>query len=84
MLKRSSTNEKVQTCMNVFVLPNTKEDILKNVGNRAVLGHHYLFFMLWKSTVTQNSLNTNFLQNIFLCVRQNKDTYTGLEILEGE
>ncbi len=25
--------------MNVFVLLNTKEDILKNVGNRAVLGH---------------------------------------------
>ncbi len=33
--------------MNVFVLLNTKEDILKNVGNRAVLGHHsieYIFF----------------------------------------
>ncbi len=28
--------------MNVFVLLNTKEDILKNVGNRAVLGHHWL------------------------------------------
>ncbi len=28
--------------MNVFVLMNTKEDILKNVGNRAVLGHHWL------------------------------------------
>ncbi len=26
--------------MNVFVLLNTNEDILKNVGNRAVLGHH--------------------------------------------
>ncbi len=25
--------------MNVFVLLNTKEDILKNVGNRAVLDH---------------------------------------------
>ncbi len=31
-----------QTCMNVFVLLNTKEDILKNVGKRAVLGHHWL------------------------------------------
>ncbi len=28
-----------QTCMNVFVLLNTKEDILKNEGNRAVLDH---------------------------------------------
>ncbi len=59
--------------MNVFVLPNTKEDILKNVGNTtAVLGHHWLlwyFFLLWRSMVPQNSLVTNFLQNIFLCVR---------------
>ncbi len=30
--------------MNVFVLLNTKEDILKNVGNRAVLGHSVFFF----------------------------------------
>ncbi len=30
--------------MNVFVLLNTKEDILKNVGNRAVLGQHRLLF----------------------------------------
>ncbi len=47
----------------------TKEDILKHVGNRASLG---------------NSLITNFLQNIFLCVQQNKDIHTGLEILEDE
>jgi len=29
-----------KTSMNFFVLQNTKEDIQKNVGNRAVLGHH--------------------------------------------
>ncbi len=29
--------------MNVFVLLNTKEDILKNEGNRAVLGHSIFF-----------------------------------------
>ncbi len=54
--KQSSTSLKrqfTQTCMNVFVL-NTKEDILKNVGNRAVF------------LVPQNSLITNFLQNIYL------------------
>ncbi len=28
--------------MKVFVLLDTKEDILKNLGNRAVLGHHWL------------------------------------------
>jgi len=36
--------------MNVFVLLNTKEDILKFVGNRAVLGtvdfHSLVFFLL--------------------------------------
>ncbi len=26
----------------------------------------------------------DFLQNIFLCVWQNKDIHTGLELLEGE
>ncbi len=30
----------------------------------------------------QNSLVTNFLQNIFLFVRQNKEIHTGLELLE--
>ncbi len=76
-----------QTCMNVLVLLNTKEDILKNVGNRAVLGHHwrpYFFFLWWKSMEPQNSLVTNFLQNIFLCVQHNKYIHTGLELLEGE
>ncbi len=50
--KQSSTSLKrqfTQTCMNVFVL-NTKEDILKNVGNRAVF------------LVPQNSLITNFFK----------------------
>ncbi len=53
-------------------------------GNRAVLDHSIYFVLLWKSMVPQNSLITNFLQNIFLCVRQNKDIHTVLEILEGE
>ncbi len=38
------------------------------------------FSPLWKSMVPQNSLLTNFLQNIFLCVQQNKDIHTGLEL----
>ncbi len=29
--------------MHVFVLLNTKEDILKNLGNRAVLGQVFVF-----------------------------------------
>ncbi len=42
------------------------------------------FVLLWKSMVPQNSLVTNFLENIFLCVQQNKEIHTGLELLEGE
>ncbi len=42
--------------------------------------HSIFFLLLWKSTVTQNSLVTTFLQNIFLCVRQNKFIHTGLEL----
>ncbi len=34
--------------------------------------------------VPQNSLITHFLQNIFLCVQQNKHIHTGLELLEDE
>ncbi len=33
---------------------------------------------LWKSMVP------HILQNIFLCVQQNKDIHTGLELLDGE
>ncbi len=69
-------------------LLNTKQDILKNVGKQsssgAPLTSIVFFSLLWKSMVPQNSLVTNFLQNIFLCVQQNKDIHTGLELLEGE
>ncbi len=40
-----------------------------------------IFLLLLKSMVPQNSLITNFLQNIFLCV-QNKHIHTGLDLLE--
>ncbi len=51
--------------MNVFVLLNTKEDILKNEGNRAVLGHHWLpsyFFFYYGS---QWCPKTAWLQTFF-------------------
>ncbi len=47
-----------------------------------IIDFHRIFFPTME--VPQNSLVTNFLQNIFLCVRQNKDIHTGLELLEGE
>ncbi len=71
--------------MDVFVLLNTKEDILNNVGSSGVtLTSIVFFFLIWKSMVPQNSLVTNFLHNIFLCSQQNKYIYTGLELIEVE
>ncbi len=73
--------------MNVFVPPNTKEDILKKVCNQAVLGtidFHSRKQIEWKSTVPQNCSVSYTLQNIFLCVQQNKHIHTGVELLEGE
>ncbi len=46
--------------------------------------HSRIFFLLWKSMVPQNCSVSHILQNIFLCVQQNKDIHTGLELLEGE
>ncbi len=34
--------------------------------------------------VPQNCSVSHILQNIFLCVQQNKDIHTGLDLLEGE
>ncbi len=34
--------------------------------------------------VPQNGFVSHILQDIFLCVQQNKDIQTGLELLEGE
>ncbi len=45
---------------------------------------HSIFFPTMEVNGAPNSLVTNFLQNIFLCVQQNKDIHTGLELLEGE
>ncbi len=60
------------------------EECGKQSSSGAPLTSIVFFFLLWKSMVPQNSLVTNFLQNIFLCVRQNKDIRTGLELPEGE
>ncbi len=63
----------------------TQEHILKKVCNQAVLGHHWLWGkkIQWKSMVPQNCSVSHILQNIFLCVQQNKDIHTGLELLKG-
>ncbi len=60
------------------------EEYEKQSSSGAPLTSIVFFFLQWKSMVPQNSLVTNFLQNIFLYVRQNKEIHTGLELLEGE
>ncbi len=74
------------SCMNVFVLLNTKQDILKKVGNSSFEAP--LILMVFFPTMEVNGApkqpGYKLLQNIFLCVQQNKDILTGLELLEGE
>ncbi len=69
-----------QTC-SFFLLLNTEEDILKNVGNQTVDGSHWL---LYYGVAAVNCLITNILQNTFFCVQQKKGIHTGLKQLEGE
>ncbi len=59
------THMSFQTCMDFFLLLNTKEDILKNVGNQTVDGSHSMFSILWMSMAAVNCLVTNILQNMF-------------------
>ncbi len=60
------------------------EECGKQSSSGAPLISIVFFFLLLKSMVPQNSLLTNFLQNIFLCVWQNKEIQIGLELLESE
>jgi len=63
--------------VNFFLLLNTKDDILKNVGNQTVD-----FFFFIRKSMAINCLVTDILQNIFLCVQ--KEIHSGLEQLDGE
>ncbi len=73
--------------MNVFVLLNTKEDILKNVGNRAVLGHYWLpcYFSFycgsqWCPKQPGYKLSSEYIP---LCSAEQRHPYRS-ELLEGE
>jgi len=60
--------------MNVFLLLDTKEDILKIMGNQTVDVPHLLkiyIFFLWKSMGHMNCLVIP--QNIFLYIQQKKE-----------
>jgi len=71
----------LQTCMSFFLLMNTNEDILKNVGKKTV---DCIEFHSKTRQWTVNCLVTNILQNIFFCVHQKKETQTDLKQLEDE
>ncbi len=67
--------------MNCFVLLNTKEDILKHVGNRAVLGHHWLFFCFGSQWYPKTAwLQTFFRISSFVFGRTK--TFISLDLLE--
>jgi len=53
-------------CMSLFLLMNTKEDILKNVGNQTVDGIDFvnILFLQWKSIPYPN--NYKFGYKIFI------------------
>ncbi len=71
---------------NIFVLPNTKKDILKKVGNSSsgapltsIVGKNIYNGSQWCPRTDVSHI----LQNIFLCV-QNKHIHTDSELFEGE
>ncbi len=53
-------------------------------GTPSSIGAPLTFSLTMEVNGAQNNLIKNFLQNIFLCVQQNKHIHTGLEILEDE
>ncbi len=71
-----------QTCIIFFLVLNTEEDILKNVGNQTVAGPLTLIEgkqLLWKSLWTSHCLVTNIIQNN-IYVQLKKETHSGLKL----
>ncbi len=52
-----------------FLLLNTKEDILNNVGNQTVDGSHSIFFILWVLMATINCYSKLFKISSFVFIR---------------
>ncbi len=71
----SPKNKYIFLCESFFLLLNTKEAILKNVGKQTIK-------ILQKSMATVSCLVTNILQNISFYAQQKKETHTGLEQVE--
>ncbi len=64
-----------QTCKQLFLLLNIKEDILKNVDNQT-------FLLLSTNNGSWNGLVTSILQNIIVCASQKKEQLTSLELIK--
>jgi len=62
-----------QTSMNSFLLPNTKDDILKNVVDKP---HWlpYIFSLLWKSMGSISCLVPTFFLKYLVCVFGRRQT----------
>ncbi len=67
-----------QTCINFFLVLNTKEDILKNVGNQKFAGPHWIWSHWWPEAVWFPT----FFKITY--VQQNKEMHSGLKQLESE
>ncbi len=73
-----------QTCINLFLVVNTKEDISKNVGSQTVAGPLDRYKkILWNSLGTSNCLVFHILQNS-MYVQQKKETHSGLKLILSE
>ncbi len=73
-----------KTCINLFLVVNTKDDISKNVGNQTVAGPLDRYKkILWKSLGTSNCLVFHILQNS-MYVQQKKETHSGLKLILSE
>ncbi len=74
-----------QTCINLFLVVNTKEDISKNVGNQTVAGplDSRIKKILCNSLGTSNCLVFHILQNS-MYVQQKKETHSGLKLILSE
>jgi len=72
----------LQTFRNFFLLVNTKEYILRNVGNQTVDGP-IDFYITLKVNGPHQLFGYPFFNMIIFCVQQKKETHSGLEPLEG-
>ncbi len=73
-----------QTCIDLFLVVNTKEDISKNVGNQTAAGpldSRIILVNTMELMGTSNCLVFHILQN---SMWQKKETHSGLKLILSE